>query len=85
MNKESFSKEPNSKDSETPFSELAISVSNERICSDAKPVLDPDSIRRFCQVWGEVGRAILGRRDKGDNAQGKTRFGYPGGCLYQSI
>ena len=65
--------------------ELAILTSNERICDDTRPVLDPDSIRRFCQVWGEVGRAILNRRGKDDNAQGKTRFDYPGGCVHQSI
>jgi hypothetical protein len=43
--------------------ELAISASNEPICSNAQTCFDPDSIRRFCQVWGEVGRAILGRRN----------------------
>ena len=41
---------------------LAIIASNERICTDAQPCLDPDSIKRFCQVWGDVGRAILARR-----------------------
>ena len=34
----------------------------ERICTDAQPVLDPESVSRFCQVWAEVGRAILSRR-----------------------
>ena len=43
--------------------ELAITGSNEPICGNAQTCLDPDSIRRFCQVWGEVGRAILGRRN----------------------
>jgi hypothetical protein len=42
--------------------ELAIPGSNERKCNDAQPCLDTDSLRRFSQVWGEVGRAILGRR-----------------------
>jgi len=69
----------------TQLSALAIPASIEHECDDAQPVLDPDYIKRFCQVWGEVGRAILNRRDKGDNAQGKTRFDYPGGCVHQSI
>ena len=43
--------------------ELAIPGSSEHQCDDAQPVLDPDYIKRFCQVWGEVGRAILGRRN----------------------
>jgi hypothetical protein len=38
--------------------ELAIPGSSEHQCDDA-----PDYIKRFCQVWGEVGRAILGRRN----------------------
>jgi hypothetical protein len=83
MNKEAAPNEHKLKTGDTK--ELAILASNERICTDAQPSLDPDSIRRFCQVWGEVGRAILNRRDKGDNAQGKTRFDYPGGCVHQSI
>jgi hypothetical protein len=62
MNEQAFLKEANSKDAEVPFQELAILASNERICTNAQTCLDPDSIRRFCQVWGEVGRAILGRR-----------------------
>jgi hypothetical protein len=71
----------------TPGSQsgLAIPASIEHECDDAQTCLDPESLRRFCQVWGAVGRAILNRRDKGDNAQGKTRFDYPGGCVHQSI
>jgi hypothetical protein len=84
MDKEALSMENNT-NPKIQINELAIPASNERICNDAQPRLDPDTIRRFCQVWGEVGRAILNRRDKGDNAQGKTRFDYPGGCLHQSI
>ena len=61
MNKEASPNEYNLKVGGIP--ELAMSASNERICNDAQPYLDPDSIRRFCQVWGEVGRAILGRRN----------------------
>ena len=85
MNKETFSTGPSSSHDETQPNGLAISVSNERICTDAQPCLDPDSIKRFCQIWGEVGRAILNRRDNDDNAQSKTRFDYPGGCVHQSI
>ena len=84
MNKEAFSQNPRLKNL-LNNTELAISGSNERICTDAQPSLDPDSIRRFCQVWGEVGRAILNRRDKSDNAQGKTRFDYPGDCVHQGV
>jgi len=83
MNKEALLLEPNSKVEDIP--ELAISVSNERICTDAQPCLDPDSIKRFCQIWGEVGRAILNRREKGDVSQGKRRFNYPGGWVHQSV
>jgi len=83
MNKEAFPMEQNFDSSN--ITELAITPSNERICGDAQPSLDPDSIRRFCQVWGEIGRAILNRRDNDDNAQSKTRFDYPGGCLHQSV
>ena len=83
MNKEASPNEYNLKVGDSP--KLAIIASNERICDDAQPCLDPDYIRRFCQVWGDVGRAILNRREKGDNAQGKTRFDYPGGCVHQSI
>lgn len=43
---------------------LAISPLVERICADAQPVLDPESVEHFCQVWAEVGRAILTRRSK---------------------
>ena len=60
MNKEAFPNEHNSKIEIIP--KLAIPGSDERICNDAQPSLDPDIIRRFCQVWGEVGRAILARR-----------------------
>ena len=63
---------------------LAISLEKSDVCADANS-LEPEPIKCFCQVWGEVGRAILNRRDKGDNAQGKTRFDYPGGCLHQSV
>ena len=52
MNKEASSTEQ----------ELAISSSNDRICNDAQPSLDPDYIKHFCQVWGDVGQAILARR-----------------------
>lgn len=83
MDKEAFTKEPNLKVGDAR--ELAIPCSIEHECDDAQSYLDPDSMKRFCQVWGEVGRAILGRRDKGDNAKGKTRFGYPGGCVHQSV
>jgi len=83
MNKEAFSLEQNLTTDDVP--ELAISGSIEHECGDAQPCLDQDSIRRFCQVWGEIGRAILNRREKHDNAQGKTRFNYPGGCVHQSI
>ncbi len=84
INKEALSMENNTTNN-SQLNELAIQGSNEHECNDAQTCLDPDSIRRFCQVWGEVGRAVLGRRDKSDNAQGKTRFGYPGGCLYQGV
>ena len=60
MNKEVVM-ESNRKVSDVP--ELAILASNERICNDAQTCLDSDSIRRFCQFWGEIGRAILGRRN----------------------
>jgi hypothetical protein len=63
MNKQAFPVVPNSKFCEAPSHELAILVSNERIWNDAQPILDQDSIRRFCQVWGEVGRTIIGRRN----------------------
>jgi len=43
---------------------LAIPAPYERICTDAQPVLDPESVERFCRVWAEVGRAILARRSK---------------------
>jgi len=43
------------------FQGLAIHALDERICTDAQS-LDPESIERFCQVWAEVGRAILLRR-----------------------
>ncbi len=52
---------------DTPVSQtpgLAIPAPYERICADAQPVLDPESVKRFCQVWAEVGRAILARRSK---------------------
>ena len=61
MDKEAVLDKQDLKINEVP--ELAILASNERICSDTQVILDPDSIRRFCQVWGEVGRAILGRRN----------------------
>jgi hypothetical protein len=60
MNEEAFSMEHNLKTGDVL--ELAIPASNERTCTDAQPSLDPDSIRRFCQTWGEIGRAILARR-----------------------
>jgi hypothetical protein len=60
MNNEAFGNEQNLKVSDSP--KLAILASNERTCTDAQPSLDPDSIRRFCQTWGEIGRAILARR-----------------------
>jgi hypothetical protein len=60
MNKEASPNENAQKVVNTP--ELAIPASNERICDDTRPVLDPDYIRRFCQSWGEIGRAILARR-----------------------
>jgi len=41
---------------------LAIAAPVERTCVDAQPVLDPESIERFCRVWADVGRAILKRR-----------------------
>ena len=62
MNEPAVSNEVNLKDPEVPFQKLAISASNEPICSNAQTCFDPDSIRRFCQVWGEVGQAILARR-----------------------
>jgi hypothetical protein len=62
MNKEALLNESNVKECDTQFRLLAMSASNERICNDAQPCLDPDSIKRFCQVWGEVGQAILARR-----------------------
>jgi hypothetical protein len=43
---------------------LAIHASVERICGDAQPALDPESVERFCQVWAEIGRAILLRRNQ---------------------
>ena len=43
---------------------LAMSASVERNCADAQAVLDPEFIERFCQVWAEVGRAILLRREQ---------------------
>jgi hypothetical protein len=61
MNKEAFQNENNIKVGGIP--ELDIPASNERIYNDAQQYLDPESIRRFCQTWGEVGRAILGRRN----------------------
>ena len=85
MNKEPFSTGPSSSHDETQPNGLAISVSNERIYTDAQSYLDPDSIKRFCQVWGEVGRAILNRRGKDDVSQGKRRFNYPGGWVHQSV
>jgi hypothetical protein len=42
--------------------ELAIPALPERICDDAQPILDAESINHFCQTWAEVGRAILLRR-----------------------
>ena len=60
MDKEAFQKGQNLNTSSIP--KLAISGSIEHECDDAQPCLDPDSIKRFCQVWGEVGRAILARR-----------------------
>ena len=60
MNKEAAPNEQNLMVGDSP--KLAISGSIEHECDDAQICLDPDSIRRFCQVWGEVGRAILGRR-----------------------
>jgi len=83
MNKQAFPMEQNFDSSN--ITELAITPSNERICTDAQPCLDPDSIKRFCQIWGEVGRAILNRREKGDVSQGKRRFNYPGGWVHQSV
>jgi hypothetical protein len=60
MNKDTFSSEHNREHSDSP--QLAIPVSDERICTEALPRFDSDSIKRFCQVWGEVGRTILERR-----------------------
>ena len=61
MSKEAFSPEHNLKVGDVP--KLAMLASNEPIYTDAQPVLDPDYMRRFCQAWGEVGSAILGRRN----------------------
>ena len=44
--------------------ELAMPAPVERICDDAQPVLDSESIERFCRIWAEVGRAILARRSR---------------------
>ena len=41
---------------------LAKTAPVERICADAQPVVDTESVERFCRVWAEVGRAILLRR-----------------------
>ena len=41
---------------------LAILPKKSDICAEALPVLDPESIERFCRVWAEVGRDILLRR-----------------------
>ena len=62
MNKQAFSMVPNSKLYEAPSHELAIYSRKRDVCIDAEPVLDPEAVRRFCQVWSEVGRAILARR-----------------------
>jgi hypothetical protein len=62
MNKVVFQNDNNLTGNDIP--ELAIPGSNEPIFNNAQPYLDTDSIRRFCQVWGEVGRAILGRRSR---------------------
>ena len=43
---------------------LAMTAPEEHTCTDAQPVLDPESIKRFCRIWAEVGRAILARRSK---------------------
>jgi hypothetical protein len=45
-------------------STLAILPKKSDVCTDAQPVLDPESVERLCRVWAEVGRAILGRRSK---------------------
>jgi len=47
-----------------PTPALAILHAESDIYSNAQPTLDPESVERFCQVWAEVGRAILARRSK---------------------
>ena len=43
---------------------LDMPASVERICTDAYPIVDPESVERFRRVWAGVGRAILARRSK---------------------
>jgi hypothetical protein len=76
MKDEAFSMGPDAKD-ETQVDVLAIPGSNERICDDTQPILDQDYIKRFCQGWGEIGRAILNRRDKYDNVRAYQAIDYP--------
>jgi len=63
MDDQKFSKELSSSHSKNEPNQLAILALNEDECNDAQLCLDPDSIGRFCQVWGEIGQAILGRRN----------------------
>ena len=53
----------------TPAPGLAMPAPVERIWADAQPVVDTESVERFCRVWAEVGRAILARRSKLRNEQ----------------
>ena len=44
---------------------VAIPAPIERIYdADASPIVDPEAVERLCQVWAEVGRAILLRRSQ---------------------
>ena len=51
--------------SKWPPEQLATSEQLERTCADAYPTFDVQAIERLCQVWGEVGQAILARRKRG--------------------
>ena len=48
--------------SEGPPDPLATSAQLEHTCADAYPTCDPQAIERLCQIWAEVGQAILARR-----------------------